>query len=293
MMDMMPSRAGACFKAEHFRDIITDAPDVGFFEVHAENYMGDGGPPHAHLTKIREDYALSIHGVGLSIGGAAPLDTQHLDRLKGLVDRYQPHLFSEHLAWSTHTTGYVNDLLALPYTAETRDVVVDHIDQLQNHIGRQMLLENPSTYVTFEDSTMDEIDFIAEVAYRSGCGLLLDVNNVYVSSVNQGWDAADYIRRYPLALVQQIHLAGHTETEDASGARLLIDTHNGPFIDPVATLYSQVLKARAALPTLIEWDNDLPTWSELFADTQRAQAMMDQHAGLNDAASDNGARHVA
>lgn len=291
-MELMPQRAGACFKAEHFRDIINDAPDVAFFEVHAENYMGDGGPPHAQLTRMREDYALSIHGVGLSIGGATALDKQHLDRLKALVDRYQPHLFSEHLAWSTHSVGYVNDLLALPYTAETRDIVVDHIDQLQNHIGRRMLLENPSTYVTFEDSTMDEIDFISEVAVRSGCGLLLDVNNVYVSSINQGWDAADYIHRYPLALVQQIHLAGHTETKDASGARLLIDTHNGPFIDLVAALYNQVLLAKGALPTLVEWDNDIPAWSELFADTQRAQAMMDKLVGSGDAAQDNASCHV-
>ena len=292
-METMPNRAGACFKAEHFRDIVNDAPEVSFFEVHAENYMGDGGPLHAQLTKIREDYALSIHGVGLSIGGAAPLDSNHLDRLKILVDRYQPQLFSEHLAWSTHTAGYVNDLLALPYTTETRDIVVDHIDQLQNHLGRQMLLENPSTYVTFEDSTMDEIDFISEVAFRSGCGLLLDVNNVYVSSINQGWDADDYIQRYPIPLVQQIHLAGHTETEDAQGDRLLIDTHNGPFIDPVAELYAQVLGIKGAVPTLIEWDNDIPVWSELLADTQRAQAMIDLNAGSDDVDKKAGARHVA
>lgn len=292
-METMPNRAGACFKAEHFRDIVNDAPEVSFFEVHAENYMGDGGPPHAQLTKIREDHALSIHGVGLSIGGAAPLDIQHLDRLKKLVDRYQPHLFSEHLAWSTHTAGYVNDLLALPYTAETRDIVVDHIDQLQTHLGRQILLENPSTYVTFEDSTMDEIDFISEVAFRSGCGLLLDVNNVYVSSVNQNWDPIDYIQRFPIALVQQIHLAGHIETEDAQGDRLLIDAHNGPFIDPVADLYAQVLDIKGAVPTLIEWDNDIPVWSELFADTQRAQVMMDLHARSDDMAKKTGKRHVA
>lgn len=292
-MDMMPERAGACFKAEHFQDIISIGPDVGFFEVHAENYMGEGGSPHAQLTKIREDYALSIHGVGLSIGGAAPLDTQHLDRLKKLVDRYQPQLFSEHLAWSTHTAGYVNDLLALPYTAETRDIVVDHIDQLQNHIGRQMLLENPSTYVTFEDSTMDEIDFIAEVTFRSGCGLLLDVNNVYVSAVNQGWSASNYIQRFPLPCVQQIHLAGHIETEDASGDRLLIDTHNGPFIEPVAELYKQALCSKGSLPTLIEWDNDIPEWPELFADTHRAQSMIDEHVHSKIKAKADGSRNVA
>lgn len=274
-MGKMPNRAGACFKAEHFRDIVDDGPDVSFFEVHAENYMGDGGPPHAQLTKIREDFALSIHGVGLSIGGAAPLDPLHLDRLKTLVDRYQPELFSEHLAWSTHTTGYVNDLLALPYTAETLGHVADHVDQLQNHIGRQVLLENPSTYVVFEDSTMDEIDFIADVASRTGCGLLLDVNNVYVSSVNQGWDHFNYIERYPLQYVQQIHLAGHTETEDASGARLLIDSHNGAFIAPVAELYTRVIAETGSLPTLMEWDNDVPKWSVLYDEARRARQMMD------------------
>lgn len=292
-MEKMPNRAGTCFKAEHFRDIVNDAPEVSFFEVHAENYMGDGGPPHAQLTKIRQDYALSIHGVGLSIGGAAPLDRQHLDRLKTLMDRYQPELFSEHLAWSTHTAGYLNDLLALPYNNETRDIVVDHIDEVQNHLGRQMLLENPSTYVTFEESTIEETDFISEVTARTGCGLLLDVNNVYVSSINQGWDAADYIRRYPLSSVQQIHLAGHTETEDASGDRLLIDTHNGPFIDLVAELYEQVLSAKGAVSTLIEWDNDIPAWSELFADTQRAQRMLDQHSASDAGSKTEGSRHVA
>lgn len=292
-METMPNRAGACFKAEHFRDIVNDAPEVSFFEVHAENYMGDGGPPHAQLTKIRQDYALSIHGVGLSIGGAARLDRQHLDRLKTLMDRYQPQLFSEHLAWSTHTTGYLNDLLALPYNSETRDIVVDHIDEVQNHLGRQMLLENPSTYVTFEASTLEETDFISEVSARSGCGLLLDVNNVYVSSINQAWDAADYIQRFPLSSVQQIHLAGHTETEDASGDRLLIDTHDGPFIDPVAVLYEQVLSTTGGLPTLIEWDNDIPAWSELFADTQRAQCMIDQHTASDAGSKAEGSRHVA
>lgn len=288
-MDKMPNRAGACFKAEHFRDILDDVPDVSFFEVHAENYMGDGGVPHAQLSKIRHDYALSVHGVGLSIGGSAPLDTQHLDRLKALIDRYQPHLFSEHLAWSTHTTGYVNDLLALPYTPETLNYVVEHIDQLQNHIGRQILLENPSTYVVFEDSTMDEIDFISTVAERSGCGLLLDVNNVYVSAVNQDWDQQDYIAHYPMQHVQQIHLAGHTETKDATGARLLIDTHNGVFVEPVADLYTDVIRKTGPLPTLVEWDADLPEWSVLLDESQRAQALMDGVAG----SANNEARDVA
>jgi uncharacterized protein (UPF0276 family) len=171
--------------------------------------------------------------------------------------------------------------------------VVDHIDQVQNHLGRQMLLENPSTYVSFEESTFEETDFISEVSARSGCGLLLDVNNVYVSSINQGWDAADYIRRYPLSSVQQIHLAGHTETEDASGDRLLIDTHNGPFVDPVAALYEQVLSTNGGLPTLIEWDNDIPAWSELFADNQRAQGMIDQHTASDVGSKAEGSRHVA
>lgn len=273
----MPKRAGAGFKASHFPAILDTAPDIGFFEVHAENYMGAGGPPHAQLTKIREDYTLSIHGVGLSIGGAGDLDAAHLNRLKDVCDRYEPELFSEHLAWSTHTSGYYNDLLAVPYTDATLATVVEHIDQVQSYLQRQMLLENPSTYITFDDSTWDEVAFIGEIAKRSGCGLLLDVNNVYVSAVNHGWDATAYIERFPLNRVGEIHLAGHTETTDSTGARLLIDAHNGIAIDPVIALYEQVLTAIGPKPSLVEWDNDIPEWPVLFDEVRRIDTIMNKH----------------
>lgn len=215
--DRIPARGGVGLKAEHYRTIVEQRPDIGFFEVHAENYMGAGGPPHRYLSAIRERYPLSLHGVGLSIGADRPLDQMHIERVKQLVRRYAPGLFSEHLAWSSHDSAFLNDLLPVPYTGEALARVVEHIEQVQNALGRQMLLENPSTYLTFADSTYSEIDFIAEVVRRTGCGLLLDVNNVYVASANQQWDPFTYIDAYPLAHVQEIHLAGHTSDADDKG----------------------------------------------------------------------------
>lgn len=270
----VPLRAGASFKAGHFADILQAKPDVGFFEVHAENYMGAGGPPHAQLERLRSDYPISAHGVGLSIGGADDLDTDHLDRLKRVVDRYQPVFFSEHLAWSTHQGAYLNDLLALPYTNETLKIVVEHIDQVQSHIGRTILLENPSTYIKFADNDFDEIAFITEVQKRTGCGLLLDVNNVYVSAINHGWDAHDYIARFPLDHVDEIHIAGHATVEDADGSMLLIDAHDGVASEPVMTLLSQVLTQRPGIPTLIEWDNDLPDWAGLYREVEEISTVL-------------------
>ncbi len=277
---------GVGFKAEHFADILENRPDVGFFEVHAENYMGDGGPPHARLSRLREDYDLSVHGVGLSIGGAHALDHDHLHRLKAVVDRYQPALVSEHLAWSSHQDRYYNDLLALPYTTETLASVSAHVDQVQSTLGRRILLENPSTYVCFESSTWHEADFIAEVVRRTGCGLLLDVNNVYVTAVNHGLDATDYMRRLPLERAEEIHLAGHAEATDEDGTRFLIDAHDRAVADPVLALYQAAMTDAGALPTLIEWDNDVPAWVTLMAEAQRVKAI---RIGVKTP----GARHVA
>ncbi len=271
----IPPRAGVGLKAEHYRHIVEIKPDVGFFEVHAENYMGAGGPPHRYLTAIRECYPLSLHGVGLSIGADRPLDGRHLQRLKGLIARYEPGLFSEHLAWSSHDTGFLNDLLPLPYTHETLDRVCVHIDEVQEVLGRQMLLENPSTYLAFEESTYSETDFIAEVARRTGCGLLLDVNNVHVASTNQQWDATSYIDAYPLAHVQEIHLAGYTREMDELGWPLLIDTHDRPVDEIVWGLFEHTIRRVGSKPTLIEWDADVPTWPNLEAEAERAEAIMD------------------
>ncbi|MEZ5686994.1 MAG: DUF692 domain-containing protein, partial [Paracoccaceae bacterium] len=208
-MTRLPANAGLGFKSEHFADIRASRPDLGFFEVHAENYMGAGGAPHAMLTALRADYALSLHGVGLSIGGARGLDPAHLARLRALIERYQPESFSEHLAWSSHGADYLNDLLPLPYTPETLALVCDHVDLVQEALGVRMLLENPSTYVLFEQSTIPETEFLAEVARRTGCGLLLDVNNVFVSCVNHRTDPRAYLAAFPLAHVAEIHLGGH------------------------------------------------------------------------------------
>lgn len=270
----LPRRAGVGLKAEHYRTILELRPDIGFFEVHAENYMGAGGPPHRFLSAIRESYPLSLHGVGLSIGADRPLDQAHLRRLKELVNRYAPALFSEHLAWSSHDCGFLNDLLPVPYTAQSLARLVGHIDEVQEVLGRQMLLENPSTYLAFEESTYSEIDFIAAVAQRTGCGLLLDVNNVYVASVNQQWDPFAYIDAYPMAAVQEIHLAGHAQEADDKNRPLLIDTHDRHVADIVWDLFSRAIQLTGPIPTLIEWDANIPAWPTLNEEAKRAESII-------------------
>ena len=270
----IPLRAGVGLKFEHYRTIIESAPDIGFFEVHAENYMGAGGPPHRYLAAIRDRYPLSLHGVGLSIGADRPLDRDHLRRLKQLIARYDPGLFSEHLAWSTHDATFFNDLLPVPYTAETLARVAAHVDEVQETLGRQMLLENPSTYIAFAESSYSETDFIAEVARRTGCGLLLDVNNVHVASTNQLWDPVRYLDAYPLAHVQEIHLAGHAREADENGRPLLIDTHDRRVDEIVWGLFEHAVGRLGPTPTLIEWDAKVPTWPELEAEAERAEAVM-------------------
>jgi len=270
----IPARAGVGLKADHYQTVIETRPDMGFFEVHAENYMGAGGPPHRYLTAIREHYPLSLHGVGLSIGADRPLDQAHLLRLKALNERYEPGLVSEHLAWSSHGTSYLDDLLPVPYTNDTLNLICRHIDQAQTTLGRQMLLENPSTYIWFRESTWRETDFIREIARRTGCGLLLDVNNVHVASTNQQWDARAYINDFPLGHVQQIHLAGHSNQADEKGRPLLIDSHDRSVNEQVWNLFRQVIKHIGPVPTLIEWDSNIPAWSELQAEAVMAEVLM-------------------
>ncbi len=272
----LPCAAGVGFKPQHFEAIAAGPQPLGFFEVHAENYMGAGGRPHAQLHSLRAHYALSIHGVGLSIGAAGPLDGDHLARLKHLCNRYDPQSISEHLAWSSHGGTFLNDLLPLPYTQETLAIVCAHVDQVQSTLQRQILLENPATYIRFAQSAIGEADFIAEITRRTGCGLLLDVNNVFVSSVNQGTDPRAYIANFPLDHVREIHLAGHAETHDG-GARLLIDAHGAPVADRVMALYAEVIAKAGPIPTLIEWDNDVPAWPQLLAEAQCAQIILDAH----------------
>jgi uncharacterized protein (UPF0276 family) len=273
----LPAAPGIGFKPQHFDAILADTQPIGFVEVHAENYMGAGGPPHAMLRQLRERYALSVHGVGLSIGSAAPLDTGHLARLKTLCDRYEPASFSEHLAWSSHGEIYLNDLLPLPYTEETLGRIVTHIDRVQDTLRREMLLENPSTYLQFAGSTIPETEFLAEIARRTGCGLLLDVNNVFVQAKNHGTSPDDYVSAFPLNCVKEIHLGGHDEQSDETGAPLLIDSHGTPVADPVWALYESVVARTGPLPTLIEWDNDVPDWPMLAAEARAAGAILARH----------------
>lgn len=272
-------RAGASFKPQHLEAILADPGAIGFLEVHAENYMGAGGPPHAALARLRAERPLSLHGVCMSIGGLEPLDRAHLARFADLVARYEPALVSEHLAWSTHDDVFLNDLLPLPYTDATLARVCDHIDAVQTAIGRPMLLENPSTYVLFAESTWRETDFLREVVRRTGCGLLLDVNNVFVSATNHGFSAAAYLADFPLAHVGEIHLAGHARDADENGVAFLIDSHDAPVADPVWALYETVVAQRGAVPTLVEWDSAVPDWPVLMAEAAAAEAILARQGG--------------
>jgi uncharacterized protein (UPF0276 family) len=267
----LPSLPGVGYKPQHFSDIVKNAAPVGWLEVHAENYMGQGGRPLAQLRALSEQFPISVHGVGLSIGGEGDLDADHLARLKTLNDWLQPTVFSEHLAWSTHDSHFFNDLLPLPYTNTTLARVADHIDQVQSTLGRQMMLENPSSYLAFEASTWAEPDFLRETAKRTGCGLLLDVNNVFVSATNLGFSPQEYIDQYPLELVGEIHLGGHDDDEDDHGAPLLIDSHGREVADPVWALLDYVLDKSGPKPILIEWDNDVPDWETLRQEAVRAE----------------------
>jgi uncharacterized protein len=265
---------GAGLKPEHAVEIFEGSRRADFLEIHAENYMGAGGPPHHLLHRIRADYPLSIHGVGLSIGGTSPLDRAHLLRLKRLVDIYQPALFSEHLAWSIHDGVFFNDLLPLPYNDISLAHVCDHVNEVQDALGMRMLLENPSTYIAFGASSMSEVEFLRAVAQRTGCGLLLDVNNVHVSAVNHGFDAAAYIGAFPIQHVGQFHLAGFAEDRDSDGARLLIDDHGRPVAGAVWDLYRQALARGCLVPTLIEWDNNVPPFTALAGEMDRARSLV-------------------
>ncbi|MGQ0567658.1 MAG: MNIO family bufferin maturase [Gemmobacter sp.] len=279
MFDHAPSRlppaVGVGFKAQHFSGLTTDRGPVRWVEIHAENFLGQGGRPLAQLRALAADMPISVHGVGLSIGGDGPLDDAHLARLSHLCAWLGPASFSEHLAWSTHDTTYLNDLLPLPYTAATLARVAAHVDRVQQALRRPILIENPATYLTFAETEMDEIAFLTALAARTGCGLLLDVNNVHVACTNSGADPQDYIRRFPLHLVGEIHLGGHAADTDDHGAPLLIDTHGTAVADPVWDLFALTLRLGGSRPVLIEWDNDVPDWPVLSAEAARAAALLE------------------
>lgn len=266
---------GVGLKPGHVGQILREGAPLEFFEIHAENYLIAGGPYLRHLQRIRERFALSIHGVGLSIGGAGPLDRAHLDRLDRLLRRFEPQWFSEHLAWSSHGGQFYNDLLPLPYNRATLTRVCEHVHQVQERLGRRLLLENPSTYVEFAASTLDEGGFLAEVVRRTGCGLLLDVNNAYVSAVNHGRDPWELIAALPPAAIGEIHLAGFAQDRDAAGDRLLIDSHGAPVADAVWALYGLTLDHLGPRPTLIERDQAIPALAVLLAQAAQARSALD------------------
>jgi uncharacterized protein len=274
MVSQIPAQAGIGLKNEHIRAILESRPQLGFLEIHAENYMGDGGPLLNFLEELRAIYPLSLHGVGLSVGGPRDLDQSHLKRLRALNDRYKPGLFSEHLAWSTHDTGFLADLLPLPYTQATLQRLISHIDETQNYMGRQMLLENPASYLTFEESTLSEADFIAAVVKATECGLLLDVNNVFVSARNLKTKEIDYLNAYPLSHVQEIHVAGHEVSRDMNDETVLIDDHGSPVSDDVWALLGDVLDRTGPLPILIERDNNVPPLQDLVDEAYLADRLL-------------------
>lgn len=274
--NFLPNLPGVGYKPQHFAEIMENPGAVGWLEIHAENYMGDGGRPLAQMRALSERFPISVHGVGLSIGGEAPLDPDHLARLRHLINWLQPASFSEHLAWSTHDSHFLNDLLPLPYTEETLARICGHIDQVQDTVGRKMLLENPSTYLAFAESQIPETEFLTEIAKRTGCGLLFDVNNVFVSATNQKTDPYSYIDAFPLDQVEEMHLAGHDEDVDEHGAPLLIDSHGSPVVDAVWKMYEHAIAKGGPKPSLIEWDEDVPEWQVLESEAARAASILQQ-----------------
>ena len=280
----IPDRAGVGFKTAHASAILEHRPPLGWFEAHPENYMVAGGPRHATLEAVRERYPLSLHGVALSLGGVERLDQDHLRALRALVDRYEPGLVSEHVAWSAHDGVYFADLLPAPLTAEALDRLCANIDEAQDALGRQILIENPSNYLRLPGSDIPEPAFLVAAARRTGCGLLVDVNNVYVSAANIGYDAEAYIDALPVDLIGEIHLAGHA-VEEADERRLLIDDHSSTVAPAVWALYDRLIGRSGPRPTLIEWDNDIPEWRTLHAEARKADDILARAVGKELAAA--------
>ena len=269
MNRLLPKSAGIGLRAPHVAQVLAERPPVPWFEVHSENYFADGGQALAALDRIRADYTVSLHGVGLSLGSTDPLDTGHLAKLKRLAVRVEPALVSEHLCWSSVNGRHYNDLLPLPYTTEALDHVCGRVSAVQDFLGRKILVENVSSYLTFPETTIPEYEFVVAVAARTGCGLLVDVNNIYVNARNHGIDADAYLAAIPPSMVAEIHLAGF----DASGP-CLIDTHGAPVAPDVWSLYERALRLFGRVPTLIEWDTDIPGFAVLEREAATAQAVL-------------------
>ena len=274
----IPAAAGIGLRHPHVLEIIEHKPDIAWLEIHSENYLAAGGARMRQLEAIRENYPLSCHGVALSLGSHEGLDRTHLAQLKDLFDRFEPGLVSDHVSWTTTDGTYLNDLLPLPYTEEALAVICRNVDQAQETFGRRMLVENPSTYVTFHASTMPEHAFMAEIAARTGCGILLDVNNIYVSSQNHGFDAQNYIDAIPAGAVGEIHIAGHT-SRAVGGGTILIDDHSSAPIDSVWDLLDHALAHLRQTPVLMEWDGEIPELAVLTGVARQAQQHIDQASG--------------
>jgi uncharacterized protein (UPF0276 family) len=271
----LPAQAGIGLRAIHHAELLAEGAPIGWLEAHSENYFADGGAQVEIIEQIGERYPLSLHGVGLSLGSVDALDRDHLRRLKRLVDRVHPALVSEHVCWGSIGGVHLNDLLPLPYTGEALRHLAARVGELQDFLGRQVLLENVSSYLTFTCSELSEPEFLTALVRESGCGLLLDVNNVYVSARNHGFDARAFIAQLPVDAIQEIHLAGHSINRHADRA-ILIDTHSTHVCEDVWSLYDDTIERLGPTPTLIEWDTEIPALHVLVAEAQRA----DQRRGV-------------
>ncbi|BCG03554.1 hypothetical protein PPGU19_081220 (plasmid) [Paraburkholderia sp. PGU19] len=272
---VIPACAGVGLRFRHHHGVVEGHPPVAWFEVHTENYMGGGSAP-ACLDAIRQDYPVSLHGVGLSLGSAEGMDFQHLARVRDVIRRVDPGLVSEHLSWSLSGGVYLADLLPLPMTEEALTIVCTHVDQVQTYLQRRISLENPSTYLRFRHSTIPEWEFLAEVARRTGCGILCDVNNIYVSASNHGWNALVYLNAMPPGSVTEVHLAGHCIRQLDQGQIIRIDDHGSRVAPPVWDLFGQALKRFGPVPTLIEWDTDVPALAVLMEEAAIAEAAIER-----------------
>jgi uncharacterized protein len=275
----IPAQAGIGLRSPHYQQVVEEQPAVAWFEVHSENFFCAGGEMLRILEQVRRDYPLSLHGVGLSLGSSDRLNQSHLDQLKNLITRAQPALVSEHLCWGAVDGRYLNDLLPLPYTEEALDLMTERVQAAQTFLGRQLLIENVSSYLSYTHSTIPEWEFIAALAARSGCGILLDVNNIHVNAVNHGFDAHAYLRAIPREHVKEIHLAGFTAKQGLE-VELLIDTHSRPVADAVWLLYAEALAHCGPVPTLIEWDQDIPQLAVLMSEADKAQRIMHDYCAV-------------
>jgi hypothetical protein len=273
----VPAGSGIGLRFQHHERVLETRPPVAWLEVHTENYLG-GGPAAATLDRVRRDYPLSLHGVGLSLGSACGLDQPHLRRVREALRRFEPGLVSEHLSWSSVDGVWIPDLLPLPMTEEALACVCRHVDQVQEVLGRRILLENPSSYLQYRHSTIPEWEFLACVAHRTGCGLLCDVNNIFVSAANHGWDAEEYLQALPLPAVQEIHLAGHSIVFLGGGGSLRVDDHGSRVADEVWRLYRKALERFGPVPTLVEWDTRVPALEVLLAEARKASRLLEESA---------------